>query len=71
MLKVICSISLLFSSIVLTACGQSGALQLPSDPNHDKRAKYLLYKNDASQYQSSSDQKDDDTQVENSTSSSQ
>ncbi|MCE6002887.1 MAG: LPS translocon maturation chaperone LptM [Acinetobacter junii] len=71
MLKVICSISLLFSSIVLTACGQSGALQLPSDPNHDKRAKYLLYKNDASQSQSSSDQKDDDTQVENSASSSQ
>lgn len=71
MLKVICSISLLFSSIVLTACGQSGALQLPSDPNHDKRAKYLLYKNDASQSQSSSDQKDDDTQVEKSTSSSQ
>ena len=71
MLKVICSISLLFSSIVLTACGQSGALQLPSDPNHDKRAKYLLYKNDASQSQSSSDQKDDGTQVENSTSSSQ
>lgn len=71
MLKVICSISLLFSSIVLTACSQSGALQLPSDPNHDKRAKYLLYKNDASQSQSSSDQKDDDTQVENSTSSSQ
>lgn len=71
MLKVICSISLLFSSIVLTACGQSGALQLPSDPNHDKRAKYLLYKNDASQSQSSSDQKVDDTQVENSTSSSQ
>ena len=71
MLKVICSISLLFGSIVLTACGQSGALQLPSDPNHDKRAKYLLYKNDASQSQSSSDQKDDDTQVENSTSSSQ
>ncbi|MGS5403507.1 LPS translocon maturation chaperone LptM [Acinetobacter junii] len=71
MLKVICSISLLFSSIVLTACGQSGALQLPSDQNHDKRAKYLLYKNDASQSQSSSDQKDDDTQVENSTSSSQ
>ena len=71
MLKVICSISLLFSSIVLTACGQSGALQLPSDPNHDKRAKYLIYKYDASQSQSSSDQKDDDTQVENSTSSSQ
>lgn len=57
MLKVICSISVLFSSIVLTACGQSGALQLPSDPNLDKRAKYLLYKNEASQVSSSSDQK--------------
>ena len=40
----ICSISLL-SSILLLACGQSGALQLPSDPNYDKRAKYLLYRN--------------------------
>lgn len=55
MLKVICSISLLLSSVVLTACGQSGALQLPSDPNHDKRAKYLLYKNEASQTKASSD----------------
>ncbi|WP_130803095.1 LPS translocon maturation chaperone LptM [Acinetobacter ihumii] len=43
MLKVICSISLFVSGIALTACGQSGALQLPSDPNYDKRAKYLLY----------------------------
>jgi len=55
MLKVICSISLLLSSVVLTACGQSGVLQLPSDPNHDKRAKYLLYKNEASQANTSSD----------------
>lgn len=55
MLKVICSISLLLSSMLLTACGQSGALQLPSDPNHDKRAKYLLYKNEAAQVKASSD----------------
>ena len=55
MLKVICSISLLLSSMLLTACGQSGALQLPSDPNHDKRAKYLLYKNETSQAKTSSD----------------
>ena len=54
MLKVICSISLLFSSMLLTACGQSGALQLPSDPNHDKRATYLLYKNEAAQAKASS-----------------
>lgn len=45
MLRVICLISLLSSSILLTACGQSGALQLPSDPNYDHRAKYLLYRN--------------------------
>ena len=53
MLKVICSISLLLSSMLLTACGQSGALQLPSDPNHDKRATYLLYKNEAAQAKAS------------------
>lgn len=45
MRRVICLISLLSSSILLSACGQSGALQLPSDPNYDKRAKYLLYCN--------------------------
>ena len=45
MLKVICSISILLSGAALTACGQSGALHLPSDPNYDKRAKYLLYRN--------------------------
>ncbi|MCU4368043.1 hypothetical protein KTH73_06940 [Acinetobacter courvalinii] len=55
MLKVICSISLLLSSIVLTACGQTGELHLPSDPNQDKRAKYLLYKNEATQAKTSSD----------------
>lgn len=60
MLKAICSISLLLSSMLLTACGQSGALQLPSDPNHDKRAKYLLYKNEASSAKNSSDVKADD-----------
>ena len=54
MLKVICSISLLLSSMLLTACGQSGGLQLPSDPNHDKRATYLLYKNEAAQAKASS-----------------
>ena len=54
MRQVICSIGLLFSSVVLTACGQSGALQLPSDINHDKRAKYLLYKNETSQAKASS-----------------
>lgn len=29
---------------LLSACGQTGALQLPSDPSYDKRAQYLLYK---------------------------
>lgn len=54
MRQVICSIGLLFSSVVLSACGQSGALQLPSDINHDKRATYLLYKNEAAQAKASS-----------------
>ncbi|MFV5375768.1 LPS translocon maturation chaperone LptM [Acinetobacter calcoaceticus] len=45
MRRVICLISLLSSSVLLSACGQSGVLQLPSDPNYDKRAKYLLYRN--------------------------
>ena len=33
----------LISSVLLTACGQSGALHLPSDVNADKRVKYLIY----------------------------
>ncbi|QER39008.1 lipoprotein [Acinetobacter suaedae] len=68
MRPVICSISVLLSCVVLTACGQSGALQLPSDPNHDKRAKYLLYKNEASSAKASSDVNADDGKVENQTS---
>lgn len=43
--QVICYISLITAGFVLAGCGQSGALHLPADPNHDKRAKYLLYKN--------------------------
>lgn len=45
MSKTIFVISLCMTSIVLTACGQTGALQLPSDPNYDHRAKYLLTPN--------------------------
>lgn len=45
MRQVICYISILATSLVLAACGQSGALHLPNDPDYDKRAKYLLYKN--------------------------
>lgn len=40
---VICCMGLLVTSSLLVACGQTGALQLPNDPNYDKRAKYLLY----------------------------
>ncbi|ENU31558.1 MULTISPECIES: lipoprotein [unclassified Acinetobacter] len=64
MRPVICSISVLLSCVVLSACGQSGALQLPSDPNHDKRAKYLLYKNEASTAKVSSDLNKDEAKVE-------
>lgn len=39
------TVSVLLSSVLLTACGQSGALQLTSDLNYDHRSKYLLYPN--------------------------
>ena len=49
---VICYISLLATGFALVGCGQSGALQLPSDQNYDKRSKYLLYPNVDSKQQS-------------------
>lgn len=73
MLRVICLISLLSSSILLTACGQSGALQLPSDPNYDNRAKYLLYRNKESkpavQKDEKSEQPVDSSSAQNQTTS--
>ena len=36
-------VALLSLSIFLTACGQTGSLQLANDVNVDKRAKYLIY----------------------------
>lgn len=39
----ICCISILLTSATLVGCGQTGALQLPNDPNYDKRAQYLIY----------------------------
>lgn len=42
---IFCKIALLAAASVLSACGQSGALMLPSDPNYDKRSQYLLYPN--------------------------
>ena len=48
MRTVICCMSVLLTTVVLVGCGQSGALQLPNDPNYDKRAKYLLYPDAAS-----------------------
>ena len=64
MRQVICSIGLLLSSVVLTACGQSGMLQLPSDQDHDKRAKYLLYKNEVSTAKASSEVNADEVKAE-------
>ncbi|WP_151794489.1 LPS translocon maturation chaperone LptM [Acinetobacter soli] len=43
MRRFICYTSLLTMSLAMLGCGQTGALHLPSDPNYDKRAKYLLY----------------------------
>ncbi|CAB1215457.1 LPS translocon maturation chaperone LptM [Acinetobacter bouvetii] len=54
---VICYISLLATGFALVGCGQSGALQLPSDQNYDKRAKYLLYPNvDSKQHTSNKEE---------------
>lgn len=43
MRQMIAVMSLLATGLSLVGCGQSGALQLPSDPNFDTRPKYLLY----------------------------
>ncbi|MBK0063893.1 MULTISPECIES: LPS translocon maturation chaperone LptM [unclassified Acinetobacter] len=51
MRQVICYIGLLSVGTFLVGCGQSGALQLPSDPNYDKRAKYLLYSSKDAEHQ--------------------
>lgn len=47
---VICCMSI-WATTVLVGCGQTGALQLPNDPNYDKRAQYLLYKNNQAKTQ--------------------
>lgn len=41
---IVCKITLLAMTSLLVACGQSGALMLPSDPNYDKRSQYLIYR---------------------------
>lgn len=38
-------------TMILSACGQSGSLMLPSDPNYDKRPSYLIYKKNKQQTQ--------------------
>lgn len=58
MLKVICYISLLATSMTLVGCGQSGGLYLPNEPGYDQRAKFLLYKNADTAKQASDEEKD-------------
>lgn len=41
----------LTAAMLMVGCGQSGALQLPSDQNFDKRARYLLTSNKQEQVQ--------------------
>ena len=48
---------LLSMGVFLTACGQSGALQLPSDSDYDHRAKYLLYSDSNAQHAAEKTQK--------------
>ena len=47
MRSVIGCMSLITVISALASCGQTGALQLPSDPDYDKRAKYLLHSDSA------------------------
>ncbi|ENV56283.1 LPS translocon maturation chaperone LptM [Acinetobacter soli] len=65
MRRFICYTSLLTMSLAMLGCGQTGALHLPSDPNYDKRAKYLLY----SQPQSDKTSKDKTSTPDHSASS--
>ena len=60
MRSVICCISVLVMSTAFVGCGQSGTLHMPNDPNYDKRAKYLLYKDASSK---TSAQKEDTVPV--------
>lgn len=55
-------VSILTGCVILSACGQSGELQLPSDPHLDKRAKYLLYKNESDRANATSDVQSTDQQ---------
>lgn len=41
--------ALSISMLILSGCGQSGALYLPQDANQNKRAHYLLYSSDQEQ----------------------
>lgn len=58
MRQVICYISILATGLALASCGQSGALHLPNDPNYDKRAKYLLYKNTETEPKASDEERE-------------
>lgn len=57
MRQVICYISILAAGLALAGCGQSGALHLPNDPDYDKRAKYLLYKNTETESKTSDEER--------------
>ncbi|WP_324626228.1 LPS translocon maturation chaperone LptM [Acinetobacter sp. MD2(2019)] len=43
MRQLVCAIGALAAMLSLAGCGQSGDLQLTSDPHLDTRPKYLLY----------------------------
>lgn len=59
---VICCMSI-WATTVLVGCGQTGALQLPRDPNYDKRAQYLLYKNNQAETQAQNQVRNQTEQV--------
>jgi len=64
MRQVICYISILATGLALAGCGQSGALHLPNDPDYDKRAKYLLYKNTEAESQTTDEEQEVPVQLQ-------
>lgn len=46
MRTILCATSLVLSAFNLVACGQTGPLVLPNDPNENRKTQYLIYKED-------------------------
>ncbi|NHB57908.1 LPS translocon maturation chaperone LptM [Acinetobacter shaoyimingii] len=47
MRTLMCGTSLLWVTMTLVGCGQTGDLMLPNDPKDNRKTQYMLYKDDA------------------------